>query len=107
MESSPDRSLIKAQLAPRAPGLRARVTNRFSAMPGVSGRSAPARRFKDLLRGYVSDAGGIDNCSEVRLGLMRRLAATVVAAEQIEGKLLKVKTSISLRFVNWLQPLCV
>jgi len=34
----------------------------------------------------IADAGGIENCSEIRLGLIRRLAAATVISEEIEGK---------------------
>jgi hypothetical protein len=32
-------------------------------------------------------AGGLDRCSEVRLGLVRRLAATTVQAEMLEARM--------------------
>jgi hypothetical protein len=38
------------------------------------------------VRAYVSDMGGDENCSEVKLGLARRLAAATVLSEEIEGK---------------------
>jgi hypothetical protein len=34
----------------------------------------------------ISDAGGVENCTEIRLGLIRRLAAATVLSEEIEGK---------------------
>jgi hypothetical protein len=53
-------------------------------LPGLDGRSATARRFRDLVNAFVADMGGLDHCSEVRLGLVRRLAATTVQAEMLE-----------------------
>jgi hypothetical protein len=47
-------------------------------LPGLDGRSASARRFRDLVNAFVADMGRIDCCSEIRLGLLRRLAATTV-----------------------------
>ena len=68
------------------PAVRSRLTNHVDLLPGLSGRSAPARRFRDLVRAYIADAGGIDRCSEVKLGLLRRLAAASVLAEAMEAR---------------------
>jgi hypothetical protein len=63
-----------------APALRARVTNHKDLLPGLDGRSATARRFRDLVNAFIADMGGLDHCSEIKLGLLRRLAATTVQA---------------------------
>jgi hypothetical protein len=66
---------------------RARATNHRDLLPRVTdGRAPQARRFRDLVRSMISDAGGVENCTEVRLGLIRRLAAATVLSEEIEGK---------------------
>lgn len=65
---------------------RSRLTNHADLLPGLSGRSAPARRFRDLIRAFIADAGGVDACSEVKLGLLRRLAAASVLAETMEAR---------------------
>jgi hypothetical protein len=66
---------------------RSRATNHRDLLPHISdGRLTQARRFRDLVRALISDAGGFDNCSEVRLGLIRRLAAATVLSEDIEAK---------------------
>ena len=57
------------------------MTNHVDLLPGLDGRSATARRFRDLVNAFVADMGGLDRCSEVRLGLVRRIAATTVVAE--------------------------
>jgi hypothetical protein len=46
-----------------------------------------ARRFRDLVNAFVADMGGLDCCSEIRLGLLRRLAATIVQAEMLEARM--------------------
>ena len=46
----------------------------------------------DLVAAFISDSAGIEAVSEVRLNLIRRLAATIVAAEQIEARISMVKT---------------
>src|SRR5262249_10841756 len=57
---------------------RSAVTNHKDLLPGLDGRSATARRFRDLVNAFVADMGGLDRCSEIKLGLLRRLAATTV-----------------------------
>jgi len=63
------------------------VTNHKDLLPGLDGRSATARRFRDLVNAFVADMGGLDRCSEIRLGLLRRLAATTVQAEMLEARM--------------------
>src|SRR5262249_19230900 len=69
------------------PALRARVTNHRDLLPGMKGTSSAARRFRDLVNAFVIDMGGLDQCSEIKLGLLRRLAATTVQAEMLEAKM--------------------
>src|SRR5580765_8858967 len=66
---------------------RSAVSNHKDLLPGLDGRSATARRFRDLVNAFVADMGGLDRCSEVRLGLVRRLAATTVQAEMLEARM--------------------
>jgi len=66
---------------------RARASNHRDLLPHIAdGRHAQARRFRDLVRCMIGDAGGVENCTEVRLGLIRRLAAATVLSEEIEGR---------------------
>src|SRR5262245_30967924 len=70
----------------RAKG-RSRASNHRDLLPHISdGRSTQARRFRDLVGAMIADAGGIELCSEIRLGLIRRLAAATVLSEDIEAK---------------------
>ena len=85
-----DRPLIDAAPSVRAspaPRTRSAVSNHKDFLPGLDGRSASARRFRDLVLGFISDAGGADRCSEIKLGLLRRLAATTVQAEILEARM--------------------
>jgi hypothetical protein len=66
---------------------RSAVSNHKDLLPGLDGRSASARRFRDLVNAFVADMGGLDCCSEIRLGLVRRLAATTVQAEMLEARM--------------------
>ena len=70
---------------------RSRVTNHKDLLPGLDGRSAAARRFRDLGGSYIADMGGVDCCSEIRLGLIRRLASTTVMSEQLEAQMVSGK----------------
>jgi hypothetical protein len=66
---------------------RSRITNGRDLLPDIDGRSALARRFKDITAALVIDQGGVDRLSEARLQLVRRFAAAAVIAEQMEAKL--------------------
>jgi hypothetical protein len=66
---------------------RAKVSNYCDLLPGVSGNDARARRFRDLVAAYIIDLGGLDQITDIKLGLVRRLAATTVQAEQIEASM--------------------
>jgi hypothetical protein len=57
-------------------------------LPALDGRSSAARRFRDLVGAYIADMGGLDMCSEVKLGLLRRLAACTVRAEMLEARMM-------------------
>jgi len=85
-----DRPVIEPQSSPSGePPSRTRsaVTNHKNLLPGLDGRSASARRFRDLVNAFVADMGGLDRCSEIKLGLVRRLAATTVQAEMLEARM--------------------
>jgi hypothetical protein len=56
---------------------RSAVTNHKDLLPNLDGRSATARRFRDLVNAFVADMGGLD----------RRLAATTVQAEMLEARM--------------------
>ena len=85
-----DRPIIEAASPPLCEWpsrTRSAVSNHQDLLPGLDGRSASARRFRDLVNAFVADMGGLDRCSEVRLGLVRRLAATTVQAEMLEARM--------------------
>lgn len=74
-------------LAPRQSQCRSRVSNGADLLPNIDGRSAIARRFRDIIAAVAVDQGGADRLSEARLQLVRRFAAAAVIAEQIESRL--------------------
>jgi hypothetical protein len=69
------------------PQARRPPRNGTALLPDIDGRSAIARRFKDITSRILADQGGADQCSETRLQLVRRFAAAAVLAEQMESRL--------------------
>ena len=75
------------QIASRSNVARSRVTNDSALLAGVDGRSAIARRFRDLVDAIISDMGGEEVISEGQRQLARRAAALSVQCEQIEANM--------------------
>ena len=75
------------RLVPRKASARSRVSNGAEILPDVDGRSAVARRSRDITAQIVADMGGASQCAEARLQLIRRFAAAAVLAEQMEARL--------------------
>jgi len=84
--NKPDRK--RRSVARRHKHGRSRLTNHRDLLPALDGRSSAARRFRDLVGAYIADMGGLDLCSEVKLTILRRLAAVVVRAEMLEAGLM-------------------
>jgi hypothetical protein len=78
--------VLKPRIEPTSPTTRSRVSNRSRILPGVDGRSATARRFRDICRSYEIDFGG--NVTEVERDLIRQAAALVVRSEQMQADLI-------------------
>jgi hypothetical protein len=74
-------------LTARKPTARSRVSNGQDILAGIDGRSALARRYRDITAALVSDQGGLDRMSEARMQLCRRFAAQAVQAEALEARL--------------------
>jgi hypothetical protein len=67
---------------------RSKISNGTELLPGLlDGRSALARRYKDVAGQIITDQGGIDQCSESRLQLIRRFSAAACIAERMESRL--------------------
>jgi hypothetical protein len=65
-----------------------RLAHRRDILPAsIDGRSAPARRYRDLVRRIGADQGGLDALTEARLQLVRRFAGLCVVAEEAEARL--------------------
>jgi len=83
---------------------KSRLTNgRSPFVLPVDGRSALARRYRDVLNAYVADLGGDDRITEAERTLCRRAASLVVMAEVAEAELArdgKTDTEEYVRIVN-------
>jgi hypothetical protein len=67
---------------------RSKITNHADLLPNISHKSRMARRFRDLVNAFIVDAGGRSLCSEIKIGLARRLASTTVLAEELEARMI-------------------
>jgi hypothetical protein len=83
--SPADRYPCGRKRSAQRPDQLSRITNHVDQLPGVNGNSAAARRFRDLVRCYLADAGGLERCSVIRVGQYRLLAGLTVRAEQLEA----------------------
>ena len=66
---------------------RSAVTSGRKLFVNGDPNSAWARRFHDLVRGHVVDAGGRDMISEAQCAWCKRAAALECELEQLEGRL--------------------
>jgi hypothetical protein len=68
---------------------RSRVSNGKDWLPDTDHRSSIARRYRDIASAITVDQAGAGECSESRLQLIRRFAASAVMAEQMEAALVR------------------
>ena len=69
--------------------LRSRVTNGSKLVAGVDGRSAEARRYKDVAMSLADDLGGAAGLTEAQRALVRQAAAMIVQSEKLQGAMLR------------------
>jgi hypothetical protein len=62
---------------------RSAISNRSRLLDGVDGRSAPARRFRDICRGYELELGG--PVSELERDLIRQAAGLTLLRADASG----------------------
>jgi hypothetical protein len=90
--------------APAKPEGRSAISNgKTLFLPGVDGRSREARRFRDLLTGFLDKTGGryVDVC--------RALAAMCVERERLESKMAcgeVIDTDLLLRLASEIRRSC-
>ena len=86
-ESAKEKHGGSPRLVPRKASARSRISNGADILPDVDGRSAVARRYRDIAAQIIADMGGASQCAEARIQLIRRFAAAAVLAEQMEAQL--------------------
>jgi len=74
-----------APVVSRSSKLRSRLSNGSKLLPMTDGRSATARRFKDLVEDIAADLGGKDRLSEGQRQLIRRAAMLSAECERMEA----------------------
>jgi hypothetical protein len=78
----------RAPSAARPQNIRAAVTNDpFRAPGGIDGRSAEARRFRDVCHGLAADFGGPDQINEATALLIRNAATLSLHLERLQARL--------------------
>jgi hypothetical protein len=65
---------------------RARISNKYGLLPAVDRRSVYGRRFRDIVGLFVSDYGGVENCSAAEQALIQRASCLVVELERMENR---------------------
>jgi hypothetical protein len=68
---------------------RCAVSNGSRVLTGVDGRSATARRFKDLIENFARDLGGIEDLTEAEHSLVRQAAGLTIEAERLQAQIVK------------------
>src|ERR1700733_641059 len=85
----PELHLSDSQVAvERSPRLRSRVTNGSKMVAGLDGRTAVARRFRDLQISYADDLGGAAVLTEAQRTLIAQTATLQVQAERVQAAVL-------------------
>jgi hypothetical protein len=73
----------------KPPTVRAAVSNGSHLLPGIDGRSASARRYRDLVTDLAGDLGGETALTSAELALVRQAAATTMRAEQLQAAIVR------------------
>jgi hypothetical protein len=75
--------------AERSPTVRSRITNGKDLLANVDGRSAAARRYRDLALSLADDLGGAASLTEAQSALVRQAAAIIVQSERLQSGVLR------------------
>jgi hypothetical protein len=68
---------------------RSRVSNGSKLVAGVDGRSAEARRLRDLLISFADDCGGAASLTQAQRVLIDRAADLTMRAEKLQAAMLR------------------
>jgi hypothetical protein len=85
-ESSPD---AHPSVAASSPTTRSRITNGKQLLANIDGRSAEARRYKDLCLAFADDCGGASALTEGQRALVRSAAALSIQSEKLQGAMIR------------------
>lgn len=80
---------VRSNVASRAPTTRSRITNGKQLLANIDGRSAEARRYRDLAMSFADDLGGSACLTEAQRALVRQAAALSVQSERLQGAMLR------------------
>jgi hypothetical protein len=80
-------SVERASVVERPSRQRSRVTNGSKLIAGVDGRSAEARRYRDVAIALADDLGGQDKLTESSKILVRQAAALTMQVEGLQSKI--------------------
>ena len=90
-----ERGILSAALsdsrtsADRPRTLRSRITNGTELLANVDGRTAAARRYRDLTMSFADELGGVASLTEAQRALVRQAAAMIVQSENLQGQVLR------------------
>jgi hypothetical protein len=89
-QASPNSKASRPRVARLSAAQRSRLSNGKEVLPDIDGRSAAARRYRDIASAVAADISphGADHLSEARAQLVRRFSACCVLAEQLEAQLI-------------------
>jgi hypothetical protein len=76
-------------LGSSCPATRSAISNGSRVLNGVDGRSASARRFKDLIANFSRDLGGLEHLTEAEHALVRQAASLTLRAEQLQAAVVR------------------
>jgi hypothetical protein len=77
----------RAEFGPRPVNNRSKISNGSRMLAGVDGRSAEARRYRDVAIALADDLSGQDKLSEPAKILVRQAAALTVQVESLQAKI--------------------
>ena len=79
--------LVPTSVAQRPLSVRSAVTNGTRLLDGVDGRSARARRFRDLVLSYSAEIEGADALTEVERMMVRQAATVTIQCEALQARI--------------------
>lgn len=68
---------------------RSAISNGTRLLDGVDGRSAGARRFRDLLADLMRDLGGASSLTTIQRGMVRQAATLQLQAEHLQAAVVR------------------